>query len=463
MNALDQVDQTPANGYLSLGEAARALKVTKPRVSQLIAEGSLRGMLIGGRRVVEHGSLERYAEGAHERGQNPTPERFTLMSADYEVAQVSYTAGREAPLAVGEVLDAARMPFGTLASTGSPRPRAVNDWWLHRSVPSSRPGMLSKLEELGVGDVQRLPLRSLGLSLSDCYWLRPAGHEDLAWGSINYFENDFTGAGSDTWDEWLGAVGLGSPDNTSEGELPKRWAIDRGARVLVKGCTTDDQRPFNEVVATALHRRLLREGEYVPYSIVHVQNEPACLCPDFLTLREEYIPATYVRGSLGNTRGSSTYDRFARYAGRWLCDENAARTALSQMIVCDSVIANGDRHWRNFGFIRSVDTLEMRPAPLFDSGNSLWFDKPTGALRAGDWSFPARPFDLHPERQLALADRLDWFDPARLQGFADEAVEILRGSSSAYEGGRIDRIAQGLQRRVQEVSTAVEVLRHVPR
>lgn len=57
--------------------------------------------------------------------------------------------------------------------------------------------------------------------------------------------------------------------------------IRNGVRVLVKGCGMDDQRPFNEAVATALHRRLLSEGEFVPYTVERMFDGPACLCEDF--------------------------------------------------------------------------------------------------------------------------------------------------------------------------------------
>lgn len=33
-------------------------------------------------------------------------------------------------------------------------------------------------------------------------------------------------------------------------------------------------------------------------------------------------------------------------------------TALGKMILCDDIMANTDRHWRNFGLIRDVETLE---------------------------------------------------------------------------------------------------------
>lgn len=448
---------------ISMGDAARALGLTKARISQLIAAGELEGVLKDGRHMVYADSIERHQIERKAISRAKKPDEYTLMSADYEVARVTYSAARRYPLSASEVLDPARMPFGTVTWNDTVRPRALNDWWEHRSVPNTRTGIAAKLSELGVADTSSLPIRNLGLSLSDCYWLRPKNAPDLDWSAINYFDNDFEGAHTDSWDEWLGAVGLDSPDNTSEGELPKRWGTLGGERVLIKGCGIDDQRPFNEAVATALHRRLLKKGDYVPYEVVNVQGQPACLCPDFLGRREEYIPAVYMKEQLGRTRGASLYDRFARCAGNWTGDEKLVRTALSKMIVCDAIIANTDRHWRNFGFVRSIDNLYMAPAPLFDSGNCLWYATSTQYLKRGDWSFYSRPFDGNPDSQLALADRLDWFDPAMLDGFVDEAIEILGHSEHATRDGRLDYLAKALAQRVSNVAIAVSALRHVRR
>ena len=449
--------------YIPMSEAARMLHVSKARISQLLGTGALSGELVEGRRMVDVASLERYRTEKETVAEERRVQSFTLMSADYEIARVTYSRRREHALSVCKILDPARMPFGTVTSNDTVRARQFADWWEHRSIPSTRPGLVTKLNELGTRDAIDLLPRSLGLSLSDCYWLRPDDQPNLSWGAINYFENDFEGATSDNWDEWLGAVGLDSPDNTSEGELPKRWGIRNGTRVLIKGCTTDDQRPFNEVVGTALHRRLLDSGEFVSYELTQVQGEPACICADFLQPAEEYVPAVYVKNNMGAMRGSSFYDRFARYAGRWTGDEESVRQTLSQMIVCDALIANIDRHWRNFGFVRNVDTLQMRAAPLFDSGNSLWYQKRRAELERGDWTFPSRPFDINPERQLASADRLDWFDPAMLDGFVDEAVEILSQSESATHDGKLDLIATGLAERARNVATVIATLRHVQR
>lgn len=40
----------------------------------------------------------------------------------------------------------------------------------------------------------------MALSLSDCYWLRPATNETLQWGDVNYFDNNFVQSNLMTWD-----------------------------------------------------------------------------------------------------------------------------------------------------------------------------------------------------------------------------------------------------------------------
>ncbi len=453
------------NSMLTMGEAATRLGLTKARISQLAAQGALEARMVGGRKMVALDSVEAYGAvrrkpGARARMGLPAARRLTLMCAEYEVARLAYDPSFEYPLELLEVLDAARMPFGCVTAGGLGRKRELNSWWEHRSVPSSRPGMLAKLPELDARASWELPVRNLGLSLSDCYWVRPDGRDDLSWAQLNYFDNDFEGCAQGDWDAWLANVGLGSPDNTSEGELPKRWAVRDGARVLFKGCGADDQRPFNEAVASALHARLLGSGEYVLYEVVHVAGGPACVCPDFLKSREEYVPAAYVKDVLGTTRGTSTYDRLCRFAGLHGTGDGPVREALCKMLVCDSIVANSDRHWRNFGFVRNVDTLEMRPAPLFDTGNSLWYEKTAAQVAAGDLTFAAKPFGPEPERQLALVDRASWFDPAALDGFVEEAVGILSGSVHATQPGRLDYIARGLQARFFAVTEAMGVLRY---
>lgn len=89
-------------------------------------------------------------------------------------------------------------------------------------------------------------------------------------------------------------------------------------------------------------------------------------------------------------------------------------------------MANTDCHWRNFGIVRNVETLECRVAPIFDTGTSLWCDR-EDLLRSRDFTFVGRQFELHPGRQLRLAD-LEWLDMAPLQSLDEYAREVLANS-----------------------------------
>ena len=119
------------------------------------------------------------------------------------------------------------------------------------------------------------------------------------------------------------------------------------------------------------------------------------------------------------------------------------------MIVCDSVMANTDRHLRNFGLVRNIDDLRWRFAPIFDTGNSLWCDKDEGAVARGDYAFSSHPFSDMPNRQLMYAAELGWFDAGKLEGFADEACEILaEGDLCRW---RLDYLREGIRQRIGAV------------
>ena len=99
----------------------------------------------------------------------------------------------------------------------------------------------------------------MGLSLSDHYWVKPAG-SNLSWDEVNFFENGFS---PDVGDALLGKlsktsdIDLRSPDWTCDGNLRKRWAILDGKRCLVKaGSGPFHQQPFNEVIASKMADRL---------------------------------------------------------------------------------------------------------------------------------------------------------------------------------------------------------------
>ena len=78
------------DAYIPMGDAARALGVTKPRISQLLSSGELTGSLVGGRRMIDGESIERYLAGKAAAVEFDASRTFVLMSADHEVAVVRH-------------------------------------------------------------------------------------------------------------------------------------------------------------------------------------------------------------------------------------------------------------------------------------------------------------------------------------------------------------------------------------
>ena len=128
--------------------------------------------------------------------------------------------------------------------------------------------------------------------------------------------------------------------------------------------------------------------------------------------------------------------------------------ALDQMVVLDYLIVNEDRHMNNFGVIRRADTLEyLGAAPIFDSGTSLWFDKPTALIRA-DAKVTCKPFKTTHEEQLKLVTDFSWLDLSALNGITDEWCEIVK-DSLFVDKARREAICTSLSQRIKMLENLI--------
>ena len=124
------------------------------------------------------------------------------------------------------------------------------------------------------------------------------------------------------------------------------------------------------------------------------------------------------------------------------------------MIVLDYLIVNEDRHQNNFGVIRRADTLEyVGAAPVYDSGTSLWFDKPTGMIHAGAKA-ACKPFKSSHDEQIRLVTDFSWLDFSALGGIDEELREIVKDSLFVDET-RCSALCKALKGRVRMLEKAV--------
>lgn len=437
---------------VSANTASQRLGVSVSRVHQLIQSGVLPAQRCGGKWLIDDISIEVRASspaksGRPRRIEVESLQRYILMSRGHEVLELAYDPRNREFTDTREVFDAARAPVGCVSPRGSMASGdALTLWWRRRCVPHARRGIEGRLEELGLSREGQLPFTNSALSLSDQYWIKPAG-SDARWEDVNLFDNEFL---RPVAADWFAGIGLEhSPDSTSPGKLPKRWTMRDGRRILLKGGQGLYQEPYNEVVASALYRSLLSEGDYVPYTLVKVPDgSAASSCDAFVTAEEEFIPAWQVSRALTRPEHRSRYAHYIECCAK--LGEPHAEDRLSKMLVCDDILANSGRSWSDFGLIRNVETLECRCAPLFDCGDSLWFDASLYQLERRDFRFASGPFRDTPKKQLHLVNDWDWLDIRKLEKFARQAENILVRNPAL--GRRSKLIAEGIRHRISQLA-----------
>lgn len=341
------------------------------------------------------------------------------------------------------------LPVGIGFKRGTADRVALNAWWTERSIPSSRSGVREALEILEIANTKALLIKCYGFSLSDQYWIRPEGVH-MTWQDINYFRNDFS---DDVGDVLFGAakktgtLDLSSPDNTSDGNLKKRWKIINGKRCLLKGGSNPyRQQPLNEVIASTIMTRL--QIPHVEYTLVWNKGVPYSVCEDFIDENTDLVPAWRIINVLKKSNNESVYAHFLR-----CCEHlriSGAKEFLDKMIVLDYLIANEDRHLNNFGVIRNAETLEwIGFAPIYDSGSSLGYDKLPAQIMTGD-EVECKPFKNHHEEQLKLVSSFSWFRPESISDIRKIVCDILSVPEAKMyiDETRRNAIAASVERRL---------------
>ncbi len=380
--------------------------------------------------------------------------KYILMHKNISVAEIDIDDAVGGITEISDIMRKEHLPIGVLHSLRHKEivdRAALNHWWRGRSIPASRMGIADVLDSLGLYETGELLTKCFGLSLSDHYWIKPVGSA-LTWEKVNFFDNDFS---DDIGDVLLGTsrktsdFDFLSPDNTSDGNLKKRWKIINGKRCLLKsGSEPFRQQPFNEVIASKIMERL--GINYVSYDIFWNENEPFSVCEDFVTRDTELISAYRILQIRPKENHENEYLHYVN-----ICREigiNDIVQALDAMIITDYLIANEDRHFNNFGLLRNADTLEwIGAAPIFDSGTSLWYNVTEKNIPYTD--VKCKPFKKTHSEQLRLVSDLKRFDFSRLDGIEDEIKEIMTSENSGnfIEESRAEVIAESVRKRIDHI------------
>lgn len=250
--------------------------------------------------------------------------------------------------------------------------KQLASWWERRAIPKNQ-RMTSQLL-CGESNTKYM-LNNLGLSLVDCYWVKPINSE-LTWGKVNLYTNDFAEKDFSYIDIKNASPFL--PSATTQGELQKRWIIKDNERYLVKGNYGNSyQQSINEVFATFLHKkqgRICTEYELIDLPTT-MGDGIGCISKNFTNENLEFIPAIDVSYMEKKENNISEYQHFINICVDSGLSLDMVQDYMDYLILSDFVMTNTDRHLLNLGVRRDSNTLKFIDlAPYYDTGNSMFYN-----------------------------------------------------------------------------------------
>lgn len=339
-----------------------------------------------------------------------------------------------------------------------------NAWFRGRGIPSWRKDLENLLEKLNVSSPEELLNKSFSLSLSDQYWLKDS-EISIKWEDINFFTNDFLyeaylEASLDSSSNEISTDKnvLRSPNNTTDGMLQKGWIIENGKRVLVKGTYTfNREEPFNEWLASQVCKRL--GFSYCNYTIDFINNEKlVSKCENFVSSDEEIISAYDIYKSVKKPNNINDYEHYINILEQHNVPD--ARKNVASMFLVDYILMNTDRHMKNFGVIRNVNTLKWeRTAPIFDTGQSMQCDRIVANMNfvTGTGKFFSNTNKKYDDILKTVLPDVGKIDVSLLDGLADVYEKLLKEyqNKTDMSDNRIAALYQGLKYRINKLKQLV--------
>ena len=372
---------------------------------------------------------------------------YNVISKIYEIYNIEY-----APLAV----------FNASKNRSSSLTKTVNDWFRGRGIPSWRKDLEKLLDKLGVSSSVELLNKYYGLSLSDQYWLKDV-NSAVKWEDINFFTNDFEyeaylDASLDSSSKSIVSLDKNifkSPNNTTDGMLQKGWIIEFGKRVLVKGTyTSNKEEPINEYLASQICKRL--GFDYCNYEVEWSdKTKLISKCNDFINENEELISAYDIYNSEKKPNNISDYEFYIQILEKHNVPN--ARENMENLFILDYLMLNNDRHLKNFGIIRNVNTLKWeKVAPIFDTGESMQCDKYTDEINfsSGKGKFFSNTDKDYEDILKIIGKNILRVDLSKLKGICDDYRLILEKYQDKLDMSdkRKEKLVSGLNKRITKLS-----------
>ena len=258
------------------------------------------------------------------------------------------------------------LPYGF-----TPTNDGLYKWIKRRTIPHNRAYVDSFLAKCGLSPNRPMDIISVSkaLSLTDCYWVTEEDSDDT-FASLNLYDNPFNTTLAHTAFSGIGSLQhsdrISSPEFTTNGALRKCWRRDKNNITRLykggtEGASNTGFEPYSEYYASKIAH--IMGINAIDYNIVSWKKNICSTCEMFTSKEVSFVP-------IGNVIEKSFYENIRDYYASLGSD---FLEEFYDMILFDAVIYNTDRHLGNFGLlVDSATNMIIRPAPVFDNGNSLF-------------------------------------------------------------------------------------------
>lgn len=318
--------------------------------------------------------------------------QYVLMHKDIPVLTVSLTDTNKVK-EITKIISEEHKPLNMKSDQN--QESALTEFMNHRSIPNTRQNLSKILAAYKANDSLELSIKSYQLSLSDHYWIKPID-DNASWNNVNFFTNTFYKTPVFMMEQENVDINLITPNSSVNGSLRQMWIKENNELVLLKAGKVLNLEPFNEVFVSSILDQT--DINHVKYTLKQIENdEYVSACKIFTDKDTEFIPAWYVVGNLNPKE--SKYNALLKQCNK-LNIPNVQKD-LDTMIALDYLTLNDDRHWGNFGFLRNSTTLEFKGmAPIFDNGNTLWYDQYKINENKPFHTYPSQPFTTTHDKQI---------------------------------------------------------------
>jgi hypothetical protein len=352
-------------------------------------------------------------------------------------------------LDVTSIKDPEHLPY-KFTGDNTKNVKLLNNWLAKRGIPFRREDYDLITKKYKVKDTKELTILSNGLNLTDHFWLCDIKNEKK-WEDVNFLDNKFSirlgeilPKLTEKYEEFI------NPDFSSNGRLKKFWIIDGEERVLCKDGSGDiRQEPFNEKAVSEIASCL--DIDKVTYKLGELNGVFYSKCGCMINRDLEFVNAFMVY-----LEGNNTGDRYKDYIN--ICTKKGISNAnedIDKMIILDYLIRNTDRHVGNFGILRNSETLKWEKlSPIFDNGNSFWYDAQGVKFINGKDLSQSRSFTRTNEENLKLIKEKEWFKKEKLENVPNLLYNIFKINKN-LDDERIKKIINEYKFRVNNYDNII--------